>query len=89
MEETMQGKEDLQVTGELKLLSKAVENILGKAGELEGRLKKIMMASPTTDEEAKQPELQLCDVAQQIHDARCGAWKVQQVLDYILDNLQL
>ena len=89
MEGAKQTKEDLQVTGELDLLSDAIGDINTRVDALEGRLQKVIMNPPATDEKGERDELELCAIAQQIRAARHGARKVHRVLNYILDNLQL
>lgn len=92
MEGQVQKNKDLQVTEELGLLKGNIEAIIDKVNTLEGRLKKVMVIVPTgesKDEKDDKKESALCAVAQEIHDAGCGARKVYRVLSYILDNLQL
>lgn len=87
--ETQRQDKDLQVIGELDILSDTVQSLIARTESLEDRLQKVILTPSETDSEGQKEAPQLCDMAERIQQSRREIQKVNYKLAYIFDNLQL
>jgi len=83
-------KTDLQVLGEIDLLSGAVNDVIDLTKNLEGRLKKVMNSDLGEVSDGKEPTMsELCSVATDIRAIRIRVKILGNVINQMIHQLEL